>query len=88
VAGAVTAHHPLNRNALAFVRPLAEIAGISIRTHVYGFMAANAPLLHLRRLSGGDLFETYPESFDNVWNTAKPEGALRGIAPQWRGQNW
>jgi transcriptional regulator with XRE-family HTH domain len=43
-----------------------------INTHVYGFMAAHAPLLHLRRLSGGDLFETYSESFDSVWNTASP----------------
>lgn len=43
-----------------------------VNTHVYGFMAAHAPLLHLRRLAGGDVFETYSESFDNVWNTAKP----------------
>jgi hypothetical protein len=43
-----------------------------VNTHVYGFMAAHAPLLHLRRLSGGDLFETYSESFENVWNSATP----------------
>jgi hypothetical protein len=43
-----------------------------VNTHVYGFMAAHAPLLHLRRLAGGDLFETYSESFDTVWNAAKP----------------
>lgn len=43
-----------------------------VNTHVYGFMAAHAPLLHLRRLSGGDLFETYSESIENVWNTAVP----------------
>jgi hypothetical protein len=43
-----------------------------VNTHVYGFMAAHAPLLHLRRLSGGDLFETYSESFETVWSTAKP----------------
>jgi transcriptional regulator with XRE-family HTH domain len=43
-----------------------------VNTHVYGFMAAHAPLLHLRRLSGGDLFETYSESFETVWNAAKP----------------
>lgn len=42
-----------------------------VNTHVYGFMAAHAPLLHLRRLAGGDLFETYSESFDAVWNAAK-----------------
>jgi hypothetical protein len=43
-----------------------------VNTHVYGFMAAHAPLLHLRRLAGGDLFETYSESFEAVWNAAKP----------------
>jgi hypothetical protein len=43
-----------------------------VNTHVYGFMAGHAPLLHLRRLSGGDLFETYSESFESVWTTAKP----------------
>ncbi|AXX27914.1 hypothetical protein APASM_0549 [Actinosynnema pretiosum subsp. pretiosum] len=43
-----------------------------INTHVHGFMAAHAPMLHLRRLSGGDLFETYAESFQGVWDDAKP----------------
>lgn len=43
-----------------------------VNTHVYGYMAAHAPVLHLRRLAGGDLFETYSESFDSVWSTAKP----------------
>lgn len=41
-----------------------------VNTHVYGFMAAHAPVMHLRRLSGGDLFETYSESFESVWNTS------------------
>lgn len=39
-----------------------------INTHVYGFQGAHAPSLHLRRLSAGDLFETYSESFESVWN--------------------
>ncbi|OLR90390.1 DUF5919 domain-containing protein [Actinokineospora bangkokensis] len=43
-----------------------------VNTHVYGFMAAHAPVMHLHRLSGGDLFETYSESFASVWDTAKP----------------
>ncbi|MCG8917889.1 XRE family transcriptional regulator [Actinokineospora sp. PR83] len=42
-----------------------------VNTHVYGFAGGHAPLLHLRRLSGGDLFETYSESFDSVWGSAK-----------------
>jgi hypothetical protein len=28
-------------------------------------------VLHLRRLFGGDLFETYPNGYDGVWNMAK-----------------
>jgi transcriptional regulator with XRE-family HTH domain len=43
-----------------------------VNSHVYGFMAAHAPVLHLRRLSAGELFETYLESFENVWGAAKP----------------
>jgi transcriptional regulator with XRE-family HTH domain len=43
-----------------------------VNTHVHGFMAGHAPVLHLRRLSGGDLFETYAESFQGVWDHAKP----------------
>jgi transcriptional regulator with XRE-family HTH domain len=43
-----------------------------INTHVYGFQGAHAPALHLRRLSAGDLFETYSESFEHVWNLSKP----------------
>jgi hypothetical protein len=43
-----------------------------INTHVYGFQGAHAPAMHLRRLSAGDLFETYSESFEHVWNLSKP----------------
>jgi transcriptional regulator with XRE-family HTH domain len=43
-----------------------------VNTHLYGFMAAHAPVLHLRRLSTGELFESYSESFENVWNVATP----------------
>ncbi|MFD9893807.1 XRE family transcriptional regulator [Amycolatopsis sp. NPDC059027] len=43
-----------------------------VNTHVYGFAAAHAPLIHLRRLTGGDLFEMYADSFENVWSGAKP----------------
>jgi hypothetical protein len=48
-----------------------------INTHVYGYPAAHAPMLHVRRLAGGDLFETYTDSYDRVWATsasAWPEG--------------
>ncbi|MEU5849243.1 DUF5919 domain-containing protein [Saccharopolyspora shandongensis] len=43
-----------------------------VNPHVHGFQAPHAPAPHLRRLSAGDLFETYSESFEAVWNAAKP----------------
>ncbi|RBM20136.1 XRE family transcriptional regulator [Prauserella sp. PE36] len=43
-----------------------------INTHVCGFQGAHAPSLHLRRLSAGDLSETYSESFEAVWNLSRP----------------
>jgi hypothetical protein len=51
-----------------------------VNTHVFGFPAAHAPVLHLRRLSGGDLFDTYADSFDRVWSTgiAAPSPAMTG----------
>jgi transcriptional regulator with XRE-family HTH domain len=42
-----------------------------INPHVYAKTAPHAPALHLRRLSGGDLFSTYAESFDAVWKNAR-----------------
>ncbi|WP_019874374.1 DUF5919 domain-containing protein [Sporichthya polymorpha] len=42
-----------------------------VNAHVYGFPAAHAPVLHLRRLSAGVLFETYTESFEKVWAHAR-----------------
>lgn len=43
-----------------------------VNPHVYGKIAAHAPALHLRRLSAGDLFTTYDDSFTAVWETATP----------------
>lgn len=43
-----------------------------VNTHVYGIPAPHAPAMHLRRLSAGDLFRTYTQSFDTVWETARP----------------
>jgi hypothetical protein len=51
-----------------------------VNTHVYGFPAVHAPVLHLRRLSGGDLFDTYADSFDRAWSSGHPiwETAVAG----------
>ncbi|MGH3942997.1 MAG: hypothetical protein ACRDTG_31120 [Pseudonocardiaceae bacterium] len=42
-----------------------------VNPHVYGIPAPHAPALHLRWPSAGTLFETYAQSFDRVWETAK-----------------
>ena len=43
-----------------------------VNTHVYGMNASNAPVLHLRRIAGGDMVSMYVDSFDRVWNEALP----------------
>lgn len=40
-----------------------------INTHVYGFQAPQNPVMHLRRVPGGRLFDHYMRSFDQVWAT-------------------
>lgn len=45
---------------------------ILVNTHIYSFPAAQAPVLHLRRVAGGDMVTTYLESFDNIWSGATP----------------
>jgi Domain of unknown function (DUF5919) len=43
-----------------------------VNTHVWGLNAFAAPVLHLRRLIEGGLFDTYAQSFEAVWATARP----------------
>jgi hypothetical protein len=43
-----------------------------VNTHVWGLSAFAAPVLHLRRLVVGGLFDTFAQSFDAVWATATP----------------
>jgi transcriptional regulator with XRE-family HTH domain len=45
---------------------------VLVNTHIYNFPASQAPVLHLRRMAGGDMVTTYLESFDQVWNGATP----------------
>lgn len=44
-----------------------------VNPHVYGKIASHAPAMHLRQLSAGSLFTTYNESFETVWQDAKPQ---------------
>jgi transcriptional regulator with XRE-family HTH domain len=43
-----------------------------VNTHVWGLSAFGAPVLHLRRLVEGGVFDTYAQSFESVWSTATP----------------
>ncbi|GAA1506328.1 DUF5919 domain-containing protein [Sphaerisporangium rubeum] len=43
-----------------------------INPHVYGQPAANAPVLHLKKVIGGDMVSTYAASFEKVWDEATP----------------
>ena len=38
-----------------------------VNPHIYGTPAFRAPVIHLRRIPGGPLFETYVESFERIW---------------------
>ncbi|MGW7354221.1 helix-turn-helix domain-containing protein [Streptomyces sp. NPDC054784] len=40
--------------------------------HLYGVGAYMAPVLHLRRVPGAELFDAYAESVEKVWESARP----------------
>lgn len=42
-----------------------------VNSHVYGLFAAHTPTMHLRRVDGA-YFNTYLESFERVWASARP----------------
>ncbi len=41
-----------------------------VNTHAWGSNAYRSPVLHLRRVDGGSMFNTYATSFEAVWKTA------------------
>jgi transcriptional regulator with XRE-family HTH domain len=43
-----------------------------INPHIYGMPAFRAPILHLRRIEDGPLFQTYVECFEKIWSGARP----------------
>jgi hypothetical protein len=45
---------------------------VLVNAHVYGNTAAGAPVLHLRKVSGGSLVTVYLECIERVWEQAKP----------------
>ncbi|MEV6986825.1 XRE family transcriptional regulator [Sphaerisporangium sp. NPDC051017] len=45
---------------------------VLVNPHVYGQPAANAPVLHLKKVIGGDMVATYAAGFERVWEQAIP----------------
>ncbi|MEU4349142.1 XRE family transcriptional regulator [Streptomyces sp. NPDC023838] len=45
---------------------------VLVNAHVWGVNAYGAPVWHLRRNSSGGVFDTYAESFNAVWEMARP----------------
>lgn len=43
-----------------------------VNTHIFGTMASNAPVFHLRKIPGGEMVSTYLDSFERVWEHATP----------------
>ncbi|PRX98165.1 helix-turn-helix domain-containing protein [Allonocardiopsis opalescens] len=43
-----------------------------VNTHIYGTPAGNAPVFHLRKVAGGGMVTTYVDSFERVWEGARP----------------
>lgn len=44
---------------------------VLVNLHAYGWQAPHSPVLHLRRIPGGRLFDHYLTSFDRVWDTGQ-----------------
>ncbi|MFF3673448.1 XRE family transcriptional regulator [Streptomyces sp. NPDC002120] len=45
---------------------------VLVNAHVLGVNAYGAPVWHLRRHDSGGMFDTYADSFNAVWETARP----------------
>jgi hypothetical protein len=50
-----------------------------VNTHVYGSAAAQNPVLCLRRVPGGRVFDHYVASIDRVWANAVPVGDIDSL---------
>jgi hypothetical protein len=43
-----------------------------VNPHIYSMPAFRAPIIHLRRIQGGPLFQTYAECFERIWSESRP----------------
>ncbi len=46
---------------------------LMVNGHAYGEPAGHSPVLHLRRVPGGRIWDHYMRSFEEVWKIATPE---------------
>jgi hypothetical protein len=51
-----------------------------VNGHVFGAPAGFSPVLHLRRVPGGRMWDHYMRSFEHVWTSGSPEVAI-ALAP-------
>ena len=42
-----------------------------VNPHIYSMPAFRAPIIHLRRIQGGPLFQTYVECFERIWSESR-----------------
>ena len=42
-----------------------------VNPHIYSMPAFRAPIIHLRRIHDGPLFETYVECFERIWANSR-----------------
>lgn len=57
-----------------------------INQHAYGVYGYLAPILHLHRVEGGDLFDMYAQSFERVWKVAYRPGSTEAKTDPVAGQ--
>jgi len=43
-----------------------------VNPHIYSMPAFRAPIIHLRQIQDGPLFETYAECFERIWANSRP----------------
>lgn len=46
---------------------------LMVNGHAYGEPASHSPIMHLRRVPGGRMWDHYMRSFEEVWKIAAPE---------------
>lgn len=46
---------------------------LMVNGHAYGEPASHSPIMHLRRVPGGRMWDHYMRSFEEVWKIATPE---------------